>query len=432
MKLPAAFEKRMKEQLGGAYPAFLAAYALPAYKGLRVNTLKIGRAEFEKISPFSLSPVLWEENGFYIEEEKAGRHPYHFAGLYYLQEPSAMLPAIRLCVEPGERVLDLCAAPGGKSTQLAAALSGEGLLVANEINGARAKILSQNIERLGVTNAIVTNASPEALAERFLAYFDKILVDAPCGGEGMFRKNEAEAIANWSEENVRLCALRQREILSSAAKMLRGGGKMVYSTCTFAPEEDEEQAEDFLRRNSDFRLIESRKIYPHEEKGEGHFYALFERLGCERGALRTEKSNVSSRDRATFGAFCQSVFPSLPAFLSKGILYRSGDTLYCLPEGAFSLEKLPVLRAGLRLGTFEKGRFEPSHALAVALKRDEVRLAVDLSIEESERYLRGETVSADVENGWCVVFADGYSIGWGKAVNGTVKNHYPKGLRLVK
>ncbi|MBQ9081225.1 MAG: RsmB/NOP family class I SAM-dependent RNA methyltransferase, partial [Clostridia bacterium] len=274
--LPKAFILRMQKQLANeeAYQAFLQSYNRVTLRGIRVNTLKIERAQFEKISPFSLTPVPWEENGFYVAEEKTGRHVYHFAGLYYSQEPSAMSVVPLLAVNPGERVLDLCAAPGGKSTQIAQALQGEGLLVCNEINGNRAKILSQNVERLGVKNAVVTNASPETLAKRFVSYFDKILVDAPCSGEGMFKKNEREAIENWSEENVSLCAARQKEILRSAAAMLRVGGRLVYSTCTFAEAEDEGQIADFLQEHSEFKLIQQKKLYPHEVLGEGHFYAV--------------------------------------------------------------------------------------------------------------------------------------------------------------
>ena len=429
--LSQAFALRMQRQLKTkeAYDAFLATYDAPAFKGLRVNTLKIERAEFEKITPFSLKPVLWEENGFYVAEEKTGRHAHHFAGLFYSQEPSAMSVAPLLKVNAGERVLDLCAAPGGKSTQIAQALQGQGILVCNEINGNRAKILSQNIERLGVKNAFVINSAPESLAKRFPSYFDKVLVDAPCSGEGMFKKNQQEAIENWSEENVKLCAARQKDILSCAAQTLRKGGTLVYSTCTFAEEEDEEQIAEFLRLHPEFTLLEQKKLYPHEVAGEGHFYAVLEKTGGEeRRELPLQKSNATKKDIAIFSEFCNSTLNIMP----QGVLYRAGDTLYLLPEDAFAVEKLPLLRAGVRAGEYNKERFTPAHALALALKASEAKRAVNLPAEQQEKYLRGETVEAEIENGWCLVCVDGYPLGWGKAVNGTIKNHYPKGLRLVK
>jgi 16S rRNA C967 or C1407 C5-methylase (RsmB/RsmF family)/NOL1/NOP2/fmu family ribosome biogenesis protein len=431
-ELPAAFLKRMREQLHTeeAFNAFLSTYEREAFRGLRVNTLKITKDEFEKISPFSLRPVPWEENGFYVTEEKIGRHPYHFAGLYYSQEPSAMSVAPLLGVRAGERVLDLCAAPGGKSTQLAQSLGGKGLLVSNEINGSRASILSQNVERLGVKNGVVLNASPDFLAARFEGVFDKILVDAPCSGEGMFKKNEKEAVENWSEENVAICAARQAEILRAAAAMLCAGGRLVYSTCTFSPEEDEGQIASFLATMPEFELVEEKKLYPHEVEGEGHFYAVLQKVsGVARAAVVAPKSNITKKERELFSAFCKE---NLAAELPCGILYKAGDMLYLLPEEVFGLEKLPVLRAGIRLGEFLKDRFEPAHSLAMCLKPQEVHRVVRLSVTESEKYLRGETVSADVVNGWCLVCVDNYPLGWGKTTGGTVKNHYPKGLRLVK
>lgn len=438
--LPEAFLARMRGALGeGEFAAFLQSYARPVCRGIRVNTLKITREEFEKISPFALRPVPWEENGFYVAEEKVGRHPYHFAGLYYSQEPSAMSAAPALEVRPGERVLDLCAAPGGKSTQLAQAMQGEGILVCNEIVSSRARILSQNIERLGVTNAVVLNADPQSLVPVFHGYFDKILVDAPCSGEGMFRKNEREALENWSKENVRMCAERQRAILGFAAEMLRAGGRIVYSTCTFAPAEDEEQAADFVRTRPDFVLRRQEKLYPHKIEGEGHFYAVFDKTAegdgnaeggsaSRRGALPLQKSNAPAAVRQAFEAFCAENLTRTPS----GTLFCAGDAVYLLPEGCFSLQGLPVLRAGVRAGEIRKGRFEPSHALAVALQAHDFRRTVTLGGAETEKYLRGEILSSVAENGWCGVLVDGHPLGWGKITGGVVKNHFPKGLRLLK
>jgi NOL1/NOP2/sun family putative RNA methylase len=237
--LPQLFLDRMKQMLEEEYPAFLNSYEDARYQALRINPSKTDTDRFTEETSFHLQPVPWEANGFYYEkEDQPGKHPYHEAGVYYIQEPSAMAPAAYLDAQPGEKVLDLCAAPGGKSTQIAAAMQGKGLLVSNEIHPARAKILSENIERMGIRNAMVTNESPQALASVFTEYFDRIMVDAPCSGEGMFRKNE-QACDEWSPENVKTCAARQQEILSCAASMLRPGGRIVYSTCTFAPEENE-------------------------------------------------------------------------------------------------------------------------------------------------------------------------------------------------
>ena len=429
--LPSAFLVRMRAELGAeGYEAFLQSYARPVCRGIRVNTLKIDREEFEKISPFALRPVPWEENGFYVAAEKAGRHPFHFAGLYYSQEPSAMSAAPQLAARPGERVLDLCAAPGGKSTQLAQAMRGEGILVCNETDPARARILVQNVERLGVRNAVVLNASPDRLAAVFPAYFDKILVDAPCSGEGMFRKNAREAVANWSEANVSFCAERQRAILGFAAGMLRPGGRLVYSTCTFAPAEDEGQIERFLSEHPAFSLLRERKIYPHEAEGEGHYYAVSERAaeGPERGVfLPLQRGGAPAPARAAFEAFCAENLRRVPA----GTLFCAGDALYLLPQGMFSVKGLPVLRAGVRAGEYRKGRFEPAHALAMSLKAEDFARTVCLTAAEAERYLRGETLPGGGK-GWCGVLVEGYPLGWGKASGGVVKNHYPKGLRLVK
>ena len=436
-KLPAAFLSRMRGQLGSeeAYFAFLRSYDKPALHGLRVNTLKISKEKFEKLSPFSLRPVPWEENGFYVAEEKIGRHPYHFAGLYYSQEPSAMSVVPLLKIKRGERVLDMCAAPGGKSTQLAQALAGTGILVANEINGKRARILSQNIERLGVKNAVVTNCAPSFLAERFPAYFDKILVDAPCSGEGMFKKNEREAIENWSEENVAICAARQSDILDAAATALCAGGRLVYSTCTFSSAEDEIQTEQFLFRHPEFCLLQQKKLYPHETEGEGHYYAVFEKTdGEKRSEILRQSSNVSKKERELFSALCKEVLKTEP----QGVLYRGGDALYILPNDIFCIEKLPILRAGVRAGEYVKNgkslhdRMEPSHALAMSMRLEETVRSTSLTTEEAEKYLRGETFERDGENGWTLVCVDGYPIGWGKAADGRLKNHYPKGLRLIK
>lgn len=414
---------RLKERLPD-FAAYAACLRLPPYKGLRVNTLKLSAEEFAALSPFPLEPVPWEGAGFYIAEEKPGRSAYHDAGLFYVQEPSAMCAAPLLDVRPGERVLDLCAAPGGKGTQLAQAMRGEGVLVLNEKVPARAKILLQNVERMGIVNAVVTCADPASLEERFAGYFDKVLVDAPCSGEGMLRK-EPEAAANWSAETVSMCAARQKKLLDSAARMVREGGRLVYSTCTFSEEEDEENAASFLERHSDFRLLRQRKIWPHRERGEGHYAALFERTGGgEICRVRPSKGRAERSALAAFSPFAKEFFVRPP----EGRMLSFGETLCLVPEELFSLDGLRVLRAGLALGSARAGRFEPAHALALASPRENLRAVANFSAEEIAPYLRGEEMPCGLR-GWCAVAVDGYPLGLGKGSGGVLKNHYPKGLR---
>jgi NOL1/NOP2/sun family putative RNA methylase len=440
--LPQAFVNRMKEMLGEEYVAFEAGFELPPARGLRFNPLKGPAADLPGTEDWGLRPVPWAENGYYYSEEAApGRHPYHEAGLYYIQEPSAMISAQLLEARPGERILDLCAAPGGKSTQIAGAMAGRGILVTNEIHPARAKILSENIERMGIANALVTNESPERLAERFPLWFDRIMVDAPCSGEGMFRKNP-EAIQQWSPENVTLCAQRQAQILDDAAKMLRPGGVMVYSTCTFAREEDEESVSAFLERHPDFVLEKEERIWPHKAEGEGHFAARLRRAG---DAPAPESPRVRGCDASLLKDFVQfaedTLTPGSPLYdrarklkgAGKGTPAEGfllfGENLCEVPEDMPDLRGLKVLRPGLCLGSFKKNRFEPAHALALSLRPEQVRRHLKLSLEGAQRYLEGLTLPAEGEKGWTLVCVGEYSLGWGKNAGGMLKNHYPRGLR---
>ncbi|MCH5275470.1 MAG: RsmB/NOP family class I SAM-dependent RNA methyltransferase [Lachnospiraceae bacterium] len=456
--LPKEFLTRMQSLLGEEFPAFELSFEREPYKALRVNTEKITVEDFLRISPFALRRVPWTENGFYYEVgDQPGRHPFHEAGLYYIQEPSAMAPAPFLEVKEGERVLDLCAAPGGKTTQLAAGMKGEGLLISNEIHPARARILSENVERMGLVNTIVTNESPEKLAKVVPGYFDKILVDAPCSGEGMFRKNE-EAAGEWSPENVTLCSRRQDQILEEAAKMLRPGGRLVYSTCTFAPEEDEGSISRFLHEHPEFSvqyvkkpegfqagrpdwimhpvpgLEDTMRLMPHKIEGEGHYLAILQKESGPGGsflctAAGGEEKGLSEKEYRDFTLFCEE---NLREFPFRGIYLRFGEQLYLGPAGMPALKGLKVLRPGLHLGTFKKNRFEPSHALALALRPTQVRRYINLSAEgnEAARFLSGQTLTyKDGEKGWCLVCVEGCSLGWGKLTAGILKNHYPKGLR---
>lgn len=393
------------------------------YKGIRVNTLKISVSEFKEISPFALEQVEWEPDGFLIGEEKPGRSVYHDAGLFYVQEPSAMCAAPLLEVKPGERVLDLCSAPGGKGTQLAQSMRGEGILVLNEKIADRAKILLQNVERMGIVNAVVTNADPSELSERLEGYFDKVLVDAPCSGEGMLRK-EAAAAENWSLSNVEMCAARQKKILESAAKLVTPGGMLVYSTCTFSEEEDERNVEWFVREFPQFELLSQRKIYPHREKGEGHFAALFRKCDGEKVRFRAWKPFADKKSVTSWKEFERE-------FLKKplcGEFLTFGKNICLVPAELFSLDGLRVLRAGLLLGENAGKRFEPAHALAMGADRNNLTKIADLDDEQIMRYLHGEELPPRDLQGWCVAAYHGYPIGLAKNA-GALKNHYPKGLR---
>lgn len=431
-RLPEKWIEAMRAQLPKSeWDAFFAVFEQGAKpkKGLRVNTLKISVDEFKKITPYPLKETEWDETVFSVEEDKLGLHPFHSAGLYYSQEPSATSVVPKLEIREGERVLDLCSAPGGKGTQIAAKLKGTGLLVLNEPVFSRAQILSQNVERLGAQNAVVLCEKPETLEERFEAYFDKILVDAPCSGEGMFRKNAETESEEWSEEAVELCAKRAEKILSSAVKMLKGGGRLVFSTCTFALKEDEEQTQNLLARFPELTLKEEKKLYPHRHDGEGHYYAVFEKSGENRNEISLQPLGVSRETKRAFDEFAKNFLVS-PVF--SNLYEGENGALFSLPENAFLLKNLCVLRAGVRLGERKGDRFEPSHSLAMAVKRSDVKSALDLALDDPrlKKYLHGESIEADGKNGWVLVCVNGYPVGLGKRVNGQVKNHLPKALRI--
>ncbi len=431
--LPTAFIDRMKKQLPkNEWEAFFACYEKKPFKGARINPLKGSRDALKVKLPFLGEPISWEQNGFYTTEEKLGLSPYHVAGVFYSQEPSAMCAAPLLEVKGGERVLDLCSAPGGKGTQLACQMQGKGIIVLNEPVFSRAKILSQNVERMGIKNAVVISELPENLSVKFAGYFDKILVDAPCSGEGMFRKNAEEALSEWSEENVAMCAQRQAHILEEATKMLRVGGQMVYSTCTFSTEEDEGQVQAYLQEHPEMRLVKQEKLYPHKVDGEGHFAALLEKISSTAewdSRIKECKLWVSQEAQKAYKEFEKKFFSA--RFARR--LYEAGGVLYDLPEGVFDWKGIQVLRVGVRLGEVKNGRFEPSHSLAMCIRKEECTNVLDLKkdSEDVRKYLRGDTLTANgLENGWVLICMDGFPIGFGKAVNGTVKNHYPKGLRV--
>lgn len=429
MELPREFLGRMRSLLGGEYEAFLASYGQPPVRGLRVNTLKLSAEEFLRISPFSLSPSGVLDEGFIHEvgARGAGTHPYHAAGLYYMQEPSAMHAVRALEIVPGMKVLDLCAAPGGKSTAIAARLAGQGFLVSNEIEASRAKTLQYNLERMGVANAAVTNAHPEALCSALKETFDAVLADAPCSGEGMFRKDEA-AVAEWSVAHVRACAARQKAILLSAAQAVRPGGALVYSTCTFSEEENEGVIEAFLKEHTEFEAVFTERFYPHIMRGEGHFVARLIKKGAVEAGDGKALTLKPCSDPA-YARFIEETFSSPPAFMP----YILPDSRVLLPGATFpeGLKEIRVLTAGVFAGELVKGRFEPSHALFLGCHGGAYRRVLDLSPSDArlKAFLRGEAVALEGLRGYCAVAVDGYPLGFGKASEGVLKNKLPKALR---
>lgn len=440
MNLPQEFIDRMAAQLGDELPAFLRSYEEPYQRGVRLNPLK--RAE--RLPEGLGDQVPWEETGRYLSmESRAGAQVLHEAGAWYLQEPSAMIPAAVLAPRPGERVLDLCAAPGGKSTQLGLRMAGQGTLICNEPVHDRARILSRNVERMGLTNAVVVSGWPEQLAKAWPEAFDAIQCDAPCSGEGMFRRHP-ETRAEWAPESPAGCAKRQGDILDSAAAMLRPGGRLVYSTCTLNRIENEGVIEAFLGRHPDFALqpfalpgLDGSRgmltIYPHRVRGEGHFVALLTRGG--------EGSGMAWRVPALDGAsrrVLQAVQGDLPAWVRPNAISPIGGdeyALFRLPELPEGTPNVAVLRRGLHLGTVKlpgaKGKkppvFTPDHALALAITPPEAP-RVDLTEEQARDYQSGQTIPAEGK-GWVLACFAGLPLGWGKVSDGVMKNHYPKGLR---
>jgi NOL1/NOP2/sun family putative RNA methylase len=466
----------MQHLLREEFPSFLSIYQDPPTVGLRANTLKISSTELAQRLPYTLQPLRWAKAGFQIHEtpiyneRPPGRHPYHAAGLYYLQEPSAMIAAELLNPLPGERVLDLCAAPGGKTTHLAALMEDDGLLVANEIHPKRLWELTGNLERWGVHNVVITNETPARLAEWFQSFFDKILVDAPCSGEGMFRKSET-ARRDWSPTLVTSCAARQSTILHYALKMLRPGGRLVYSTCTFNTLENESVIAQLLEQNPDLDVLEAApipgispgrlddlsagekhlglekglRLWPHLAPGEGHFAVLLHRKGSAAPAsvrFRKERDRnlLTAHSYRIFEEFCRKV---LKAGVSEEIFHyeqikMQGSYLYRIPPSFPLVDGLNVLHPGWWLGSFHSsknqptGRFIPSHTFALGLRPDQVQRCCNLEIEDPRltAYLHGEAIDSPFNiDGWSLMAVDGYSLGWGKSVSGILKNFYPKGLR---
>lgn len=547
LQLPPLFVQRMQDLLGDEFQSFMDSYQQSPHAGIRINTLKITDQDFQHITPFALRPIPWCPTGYYVEEgTRPGKHPYYHAGLYYIQEPSAMAPVEALDVQPGDRVLDLCAAPGGKSTQIAAALQGQGILVTNDISADRTKALAKNMELYGVRNAVVLNETPEHIAEQFAGFFNKILVDAPCSGEGMFRKDEDMA-RQWVNHSVERCAMMQQDILNIVAKMLAPGGRIVYSTCTFAPEENERSIAVFLDQHAEFQVTplqnaehfapghsdwaqqvehelqagtsmlsgtaldvdhnesyqpvstasleqtaHSARLWPHLIEGEGHYICMLDHQGEAEPVANHPVMNINPQ--STFAKTYtdkpkraekrpstkdQHDWKSDRRSGKKSKDYRSdakapssdhneslsmteviqeftdrelnlvwsqnwihfGGRIYQSPITEQQLKGLKVVRPGWFVGTIKNGRFTPSHALATALQTTEAKRSIQLQSNTTEAisYLKGETLTIEEQRveratdippkGYVLVCIDGYSVGWGKWLEGMLKNEYPAGWR---
>lgn len=458
MKLPENFEVKMKELLKEEFPQYIACYEEPRYYGLRVNTGKISVEEFKKICPFEIEPIPWIENGFYYDGETSvpSKHPYYFAGLYYLQEPSAMTPANRLPIEPGDKVLDVCAAPGGKATELGAKLGKSGVLVANDLSNSRAKGLLKNIEVFGIGNVLVLSEEPGKLENYFTEYFDKILIDAPCSGEGMFRKDK-KMVKAWEEHGPEFFCNIQKSIILQAARMLKPGGMMLYSTCTFDSRENEQVIEHLLKEYPEFRVIPMKdyegfqsgmpeftetkreeirntvRIFPHKMKGEGHYLALLQKGEPVERSLKGSSKKGKKKLPEDLELFLNDISWEF----DSNRMDLHGERVYYMPEDIPNVKGIRFLRTGLLLGELKKNRFEPSQALAMCLKKEEYGKTLDFSAEDERirRYLKGETLDVDdlvseKEKGWYLVCVDSYPLGWGKLSRGTLKNKYLPGWRL--
>ena len=467
--LPEHFAEEMKRLLGEEYNAFAASYAKMPRAGMRLNSRRGAAEEIFSRLPFSLEKVPWIPNGYYYtKEDTPSKHPYYYAGLYYLQEPSAMTPASLLPVQPGDRILDLCAAPGGKATELGARLKGKGCLFANDISNSRAKALLKNLELFGIGNCMVTSESPERLAEVYPGYFDKILIDAPCSGEGMFRK-DPNMVKSYLEKGPDDYAGLQRSILTQAVKMLRPGGMLLYSTCTFSPLENEASVQFLLDLdptlhvvpvsfyqgfapgrpdwigNGDPSLAGCVRIWPHRMEGEGHFAALLQKDGAAEDHNSGNKEQAAPGKR-TVGSlpreaadFLASMGAPLAETHDGGTVMIKENRVYVLPSGIRAASGIRYLRTGLYVGDVgKKGQFEPSQALAMTLSASACPNHINFSVSDDRviRYLKGETLDVDdlfspKAKGWQLVCVDGFALGWGKLSGGTLKNKYCTGWRWM-
>lgn len=462
MILPESFKDRIKEQLKDEYEDYIGCLDKGMNHGIRINTAKISVEDFLKISPFELESIPWTDNGFYYDDKKyvPSKHPYYYAGLYYIQEPSAMTPASVLDIKPGDTVLDICAAPGGKSTELAAKLGNTGVLISNDISNSRAKALLKNLELFGTGNMSVVSEPPNKLSERFCNTFDKILVDAPCSGEGMFRKSQSMVTA-WENNGVELFAGLQRGILNEVVKMLKPGGTMLYSTCTFSPMENEQSVEYLLGLDPSLRLIDVPKVdgfddghpewgntgnkeltkcarlWPHKIRGEGHFVALIKKE-TDPDMCHGDASGEYAFKPYRMDTVTEEFFSKIKSDrFDTGRIEEKSGRLFYICEDMPDVKGLRLLRNGLFLGEIKKNRFEPSQSLAMFLRADEFDNVYSMTADDNRviKYLKGETIEAEddntLRNGYTLVCVDGYPLGWAKNNKGTLKNKYLTGWRMM-
>lgn len=449
-QLPIEFENRMRTLLGDEFDDFIRSFDEPPVRAFRVNTDKISLEKFEKINPFPSEKIPYVENGFYFDYDGIGNHPYHHAGMIYIQEPAAMVPVESIDIQSDWKILDLCAAPGGKSSQIKNKLGKNGVLVSNEIVPSRCKILTGNIERMGFKNVITTCASPQKLAKTFPEqYFNMIMVDAPCSGEGMFRKEDI-AIDEWSPENVKMCAERQAEILDCAAKMVKVGGYIVYSTCTFSLEENEMTVDGFLQRHPGFELIPvtdkvqentvdgikfdgckcenihySRRCYFHKTKGEGQFVAVMRLTDSN---IDSEHFSVRLGNEKLDKTLTDFLDDTLETYNKNHIQIYNGNPIYFTPD--FPGPRGVAFACGVTIGEIRKNYVQPHHQFFMAMGKDFKRkIELTSDSDEIKKYLHGEEFQTDCDNGWAAVLVDGCTVGGVKVSNGRAKNHYPKGLR---
>ncbi len=448
INLPQEFVERMQVLLGEEFADYLKTMDEPPVKAFRVNTRKISLEDFKKIDVFSCGKIPYVENGFYMDYEKIGNHPYHHAGMIYVQEPAAMCPAECIDINPEWTVLDMCAAPGGKSTQLKNKLGDKGVLVSNEIISSRCKILTGNIERLGLKNTVTTCMDTNKLSKIFPDTFDLIMCDAPCSGEGMFRKEEA-SITEWSTDNVKMCAERQMTILENAVKLLKNGGYIIYATCTFSLEENEMLIDSFLSNHPEFELSEvtdrvknstsdgvlfegckcknmnfARRSYPHINKGEGQFIALLHNTLSPTNYYNNQKNKRVEPPKVVFDFLDNA----LSEYEKSDVLIYNGNPVYFTPD--FYVKDGTAFSCGITIGEVKKNYIQPHHQFFMGLG-DSFKRKINLSSDDVRirKYLHGEEISVECENGWAVVTVEGCALGGAKVVNGVAKNHYPKGLR---
>lgn len=441
MNLPQAFLERMEKLLGSELPDFLESYNDERFYGLRVNTLKISVEDFLSISPFKLKPIPFTRDGFYYDpEDKPTKHPHYHAGLYYIQEPSAMAPVNVLEPKASDNVLDMCACPGGKSVQIASYLRNEGLLVSNDVSSSRMKALVKNLEIMGVTNVLMLNTNQEEIGRCFDGFFDKLLVDAPCSGEGMFRK-EPKMVSEWTPEYTQGFRVIQEDILKNIADTLKTGGEMVYSTCTFSSLENEDCLEDFMSKESNFTQVKLSKadyefatetgygrLWPHKIKGEGHFVAKLVKGGEE----KTSRAYPLLKSNKAPDYFRDFMAENLNREIT-GHFEEMNGKLYLRPQYDFNLKGVRVVRYGWLLGEWNGKKFTPSSALAMGIKKEDAKRTIDFTCNQMEviKYLKGETLHLEAEDGLSLICVDGYPLGFGKMNKGTLKNMYNTAWRLL-